>query len=208
MKQKRIRYIIICVGLAMTVLTVTLLAAAPGSSENPLVSYEYLTGVFRTKLKSELSTEVKNAVISELNGQTVADTEPSDSDNDSAGNSSDEKITGRYYTDDNGDIVAADGDVFASVYQVVHLTTGEKLEGAGSCEIILRAGIAEVCITDENNRAASVGIGDSTDGSELLHGANVPGKHLLLVPRGDGRGVIVSSADAYFMVRGDFRIVE
>ena len=91
-------------------------------------------------------------------------------------------------------------------YTVVSLTAGQKLMAADSCEVILRSGSATVIVNDETNRAMNIGLSDTTDGTELIHGTAVPNNHYIIIPRGDGRGMLVSSDIAYFMVRGEYQI--
>lgn len=85
-------------------------------------------------------------------------------------------------------------------YTVVYVTKGQSV--VGSCEIILRSGTAEALCPGAN------GISDLTAGADLPGGTAVSANHLLLVPRNDGRGITVTSADAYVMVRGTYAITE
>lgn len=83
-------------------------------------------------------------------------------------------------------------------YTVECLKKGQKL--LGNCEIILRSGSAEAVCPGAN------GISDLTEGADLADKTVLSANHLLLVPRDDGRGLIVTSAEAYIMVRGTYRI--
>ena len=85
-------------------------------------------------------------------------------------------------------------------YTVVFVTKGQSV--VGNCEIILRSGTAEALCPGAN------GISDLTAGADLPGGTAVSANHLLLVPRNDGRGITVTSADAYVMVRGTYAITE
>ena len=90
----------------------------------------------------------------------------------------------------------------ASSYEVICLKKGQKLLATETCELILRSGSAIVVSITAN------GINDSTNGTELMNAASVPLYHSLLIPRGgDGRGIEVTSAEAYIMVRGGHEIV-
>ena len=87
------------------------------------------------------------------------------------------------------------------IYQVVYLRRGTKLMSASPMEIILRSGIANVV------SGASNGVNDISTGTELMNASLVPLFHCLLVLRGDdGRGIQVTSEDAYVMVRGDYKM--
>lgn len=88
-------------------------------------------------------------------------------------------------------------------YEVVYLKKGAKILADTPCEIILRSGSAIAVSITVN------GLNNITDGSELLNAADIPLFNLLLVPRGgDGRGIQVTSEDAYVMVRGGYTVVE
>ncbi|MBQ8509353.1 MAG: hypothetical protein IJ493_05525 [Clostridia bacterium] len=87
-------------------------------------------------------------------------------------------------------------------YQVVYLKKGAKLLAETPCEIILRSGTA-IAVSITSN-----GLNDMTNGSELNNADEIPQYHCLLVPRGnDGRGIQITSEDAYIMVRGAYSIV-
>lgn len=89
-----------------------------------------------------------------------------------------------------------------SGYSVVLLTKGQKLMAETPCEIILRSGSA-IAVSITTN-----GLNDITDGTELSNAVSVPLYHQLIVPRGgDGRGIQITGADAYVMVRGGYNIV-
>lgn len=91
----------------------------------------------------------------------------------------------------------------SSDYEVICLKKGSILYADSVCEVILRSGKAEIIAPSIN------GIADLTDGSDLANSAIVPAQHSLLIPRGgDGRGVRVTSDEAYIMVRGAHHIVD
>ena len=88
-------------------------------------------------------------------------------------------------------------------WEIVCLKKGAKLLAESPVEVILRSGTALVVSIAQN------GVNDISTGTELSNAAEVPLFHCLIVPRGgDGRGVQVTSAEAYLMVRGDYSIVD
>lgn len=88
-------------------------------------------------------------------------------------------------------------------YEVVFLEQGSKLMAKSPCEIILRTGSA-IAVSIISN-----GLNDMTEGTEILNAYSIPLYHALLVPRGgDGRGIQITSPDAYVMVRGEYEIVQ
>lgn len=90
-----------------------------------------------------------------------------------------------------------------SQFEVICLQKGQKLLATSPCELILRSGAAIVVSITTN------GVNDMTDGTELMNAAAAPLYHSLLVPRGnDGRGIQVTSNEAYIMVRGGYQIVD
>lgn len=89
-----------------------------------------------------------------------------------------------------------------SAYEVVYATQGQQIIAGDACEIILRAGSAKAV-----SSFAEQGLSDVTSGGELLNGNSLAINHYVLIPRGDGRGVEVTTNSAYFMIRGEYTIV-
>lgn len=88
-------------------------------------------------------------------------------------------------------------------YVVIELTRGQTVTAkTESIEIIVRPGTAASAVSPFNDQ----GIADLTDGTELTNGTKLPINHILLVPRNDGRGIVITSSKAYIMVRGDYEI--
>lgn len=90
------------------------------------------------------------------------------------------------------------GEAGDNIYQVVDINPGEKLIGKQGTEIILRSGEGTAIIANLG------GLQDVTQGVDITDGF-VPKYHLLLVPRDDGRGVLVTKK-ATFMVRGGYTV--
>lgn len=84
-------------------------------------------------------------------------------------------------------------------FQVVSVKKGNTLHGKAGTEMILRMGDAEIFAT------ASGGLADITAGIDLPDGTVMPGNHLLIVPKDDGRGV-VAHTDCLIMIKGDYTI--
>ncbi|MBQ2767501.1 MAG: hypothetical protein IJF49_05415 [Clostridia bacterium] len=99
----------------------------------------------------------------------------------------------------------------SNTWEVIYLTTGQKLLATSPCAIILRAGAA-VIVSPFNGQDGSSpqGISDLTAGMDLLADTSITSNHHLLVPRGnDGRGIqITSEGGAYIMVQGGYEVVE
>lgn len=88
-----------------------------------------------------------------------------------------------------------------STFTVVYLTKGQRLMAEGSMELVVRSGSANAI-----SPVANQGLSDMTAGAEILNGKKSPVNHLVLIPRGDGRGIIVTSSECYVMVRGPYTV--
>lgn len=100
----------------------------------------------------------------------------------------DDKLSGK--TDNGGE---------ADTFSVLELAEGRKIICDSGCEIILRAGAADVIATEKG------GLADTTMGADLADGTAVPGNHLLIVPVADGRGV-EAVTDCILMVKGKYSV--
>lgn len=188
---KKIRTIIAAASVALT-LGVTVLAASYDSSEDPLISLSYLTNIFKPEIeqKYEETIEKLEARLAELENtisDPIIDTYPGE----------DEPVVDTTPDNNNGSITAS------STYEVVELTYGDSLYAVTACDIMLRSGNA-ACIAPD----ASQGIADYTDGYEIYNDQAIVKNHMLLIPRGDGRGIKALSESVFVMVRGDYTIVE
>lgn len=83
-----------------------------------------------------------------------------------------------------------------TVWQVVKVDPGIRVLASDTGEVILRSGTARV-IGNEYNE----GISDLTSGSEVKNGELISKDHHLLIPRGDGRGIITETV-CYIIYKG------
>jgi len=95
--------------------------------------------------------------------------------------------------------VSTGGTVQAGIYEVVEVQKGQKLIGKTGAEIILRAGKSKAIASDNG------GLPDLTGGIDLKMNQNIPLNHLIIIPRDDGRGMLVEEY-SYFMVKGAYEI--
>ena len=87
------------------------------------------------------------------------------------------------------------------VFEVVNVGAGKTVIASAGTEMILRMGNASVI------GSVRGGIADATGGYDLADKMAVPSNHLLIVPLGDGRGVIIDEkADAILMIKGGYEI--
>lgn len=190
-QPKKIRTIIAAASVALA-LGVTVLAASYDSSEDPLISLSYLTNIFKPEIEQKYEEKIEKleARLSELENtisDPVIDTYPAE----------DEPVIDTT-TENSNDAPAA-----SSTYEVVELTYGDSLYAVTACDIMLRSGKA-ACVAPD----ASQGIADYTDGYEVYNDQAIAKNHMLLIPRGDGRGIKALSESVFVMVRGDYTIVE
>ncbi len=83
-----------------------------------------------------------------------------------------------------------------TVWQVVKVDPGIRVLASDTGEVILRSGTARV-IGNEYNE----GISDLTSGVEIKNGELITKDHHLLIPRGDGRGIITETV-CYIIYKG------
>ncbi|MGL4362525.1 MAG: hypothetical protein ACRCSG_04530 [Cellulosilyticaceae bacterium] len=115
--------------------------------------------------------------------------------NNDAGSQNDPLVT-KSYVDE---LVKELEKTNSNKYEIVEVEAGQVLEGHESTEMILRAGEGNVI------ESSGGGIQDITDGLDLKTSVNVPKNHLLLIPRGDGRGILAKT-NIIVMVRGGYTI--
>lgn len=89
--------------------------------------------------------------------------------------------------------------VAGATYQTVYLSAGQIVLGSEGTEIIMRSGKGNVYITGVD------GIVDATTGSNLTNGDVAKTNHIMIVPRGDGRG-IKASEGAWFLIKGNYTV--
>ncbi|MFO7611480.1 MAG: hypothetical protein R6W99_03195 [Clostridia bacterium] len=87
-----------------------------------------------------------------------------------------------------------------TVYQVIKVDPGVKVLASGTGEVILRSGSARV-IGNEYGE----GLSDLTAGRELKNGESLEKDHLILIPRGDGRGIITDTV-CYIIYKGLYHL--
>lgn len=82
----------------------------------------------------------------------------------------------------------------------VELQVGDNLIGGEGSEIVLRSGKGKSISSNDG------GLLDVTDGVDIQEDQNIPLHHLLVIPRDDGRGIRVTTASAFAMVKGPYKI--
>lgn len=83
-----------------------------------------------------------------------------------------------------------------TVWQVVKVDPGIKVLASDTGEFVLRSGTARV-IGNEFGE----GVSDLTSGEEVKNGALISKDHHILIPRGDGRGIITETV-CYIIYKG------
>ncbi len=85
-------------------------------------------------------------------------------------------------------------------YVPVNAKKGQIIIGEEGTEIILRSGTGTGYCEGQN------GLVNATTAGEILNGSKVSVNNLLIVPRSDGRGIKVTSDEAWFIIKGDYYI--
>ncbi len=179
--QKSIK--ILAVILAVAAGLVIAVSAAYDSSEDPLVSLSYLRNIFKQEMLDSLKNEI-DAIVDE---RVQAITDGTESEPDDAEDP---------YEYEEPAETASTG------FEVLELHAGQQLYALDACEIMLRSGSA-VCIAPDPTQ----GIADYTTAVEIYNAESLTKNHMCLIPRGDGRGLLVLSEVSYIMVRGEYNVV-
>ena len=121
----------------------------------------------------------------------------------SPGSIDDPIVTKSYVDEQISKIVLSGGTGTGGVAPIIveTLNVGDIIVANAGTEIILRGGAAVVYGEGTN------GIPNVTAGKDLAIGSNVPTNNQLIVPRDDGRGIKVTKAPAYVMLRGNYTII-
>ncbi len=93
-------------------------------------------------------------------------------------------------------------DDFRDTFEPMLLKRGETIIAGDSTQIILRSGTARVV----SSLAGGLVDATSETNGDLSGNESVPLNHLLIVPRDDGRGIRITSGDAWVMVKGPFEV--
>ncbi len=178
MKRNKIVSIITSTIMIGAIGVTTAFATSPGTSSDPLVSKSYVDD----KVAQIMS------VIEGVDGTVM-----------SSGTLSDSERT-KVVTEVVKQIEVLELAGESSRYIPVNATNGQVILGGEGCEIILRSGtsVAFVPATD--------GVVNATTGSNLMNGASISKDNIIIVPREDGRGVRVTSDDAWFIIKGDYTV--
>jgi hypothetical protein len=87
----------------------------------------------------------------------------------------------------------------SQTFTPVQLFAGQILLGGEGTEVILQSGIALARAPGAN------GLTNVTAGTEVMNGEQLQNRHLLIIPRADGRGVRAST-DIWLLVKGSYTI--
>ncbi len=174
---------LIAVVLAFMIAATVTVFAAYDSSSDPLVSLSYLNNVFKPGIDNEIAS--LRSTIGTLES-TIGDLE--------------------------SDIDSLNTQLAGTQYTVICVKKGYKVisdnNPSVSTELILRSGTATAVSQYSHGDENPQGLSDLTSMDELLNGDELAKNHYIIIPRGDGRGVLVTSAEAYFLIRGPYSVVK
>ncbi len=205
--KKTIVPLLLCALLGSTAVLAT--GDSFDSSVDPLVSLSYINEVVIPDLEAQIHeakaiAEANSDKASKSELQAVANRVSSLEKQMANIQASVESILESLNDEENKPMSAA--------YDIVYMKYGQKIfSQKHSFEIILRTGEAEVIspFSYENGSEHVQGIADITSGTDVTDGSAIERNHMLVVPSGgDGRGVLITSEDAYLLVRGEYYIVE
>lgn len=169
---------------AFTVLTVSVMAAGVGSSDDPLVTLSYLNESFLPQIMKSVDGKIaarNTAVSQELSNQIKTDTAAFE----------------KKYAAGNSSAGAPSGT--ADSFSVVTMKKGQILYGDIGCEVMLRVGSA-VCVA---NSAPGL-INETTAGS--IGGGEALAKNNLYMMTVTERGVQATADMTKLLVRGTYSV--
>lgn len=195
MKQK----LILAVAILLSVTSIIVVNASPGAANDPLVSRSYVDRRINEIMTfiGESSQDLHTNQLTESDLQDAVNSAVEaaiDAAIDAAVNSALATTVGIAVN------AALEATANNANFIPVRATQGNILIGHEGSEIILRAGTAIGHVLDQN------GMVNATTGQEILNGTTININNLIVVPR-EGRGVTVTSEEAWFMVRGGYTIL-
>ena len=99
-------------------------------------------------------------------------------------------------------------DMMSGELSLVTLNKGDTLMCKGVCEIVLLSGNATALITSASNIEAGQGLVDVTDGTVVTNGSLIKANHKIIIPKSDGRGIIVTGDSVTLLVRGAYTVAD
>ncbi len=184
----RIAYLLFAVLFLLVAVIFSQAAGEPGSSSDPLVTKSYVDQQI-AQLAAKINNSSGGSSSGNVNNATVEQLKADVGD-----------LT-RFVVDalsglqELKDRVA----VIENGFTVISMKKGQTLVLGGGSEVILRSGQA-TAISGESGTLVDV-----SAGKDLNNGVSVPVQHLIIAPKGDGRGLKIT-ADAYLIVRGGYTI--
>jgi len=167
----------------LLVKTVDALNSEPGSMADPVVTKSYVKEQL-AEFKEDLLDDLEDLDLESLKTET---------------NKNEEDETEK--TDEEKDINLVEDTRDMFKFKAFLVKEGKKLIGMESTEIILRSGKA-TAITSEAG-----GLQNMTNGTDIGFDKEVPLYNLIIIPRTDGRGMIMQQ-DSWVMVRGLYEVVD
>ena len=99
-------------------------------------------------------------------------------------------------------------DMSTGELTLITLSKGDTLMSKGVCEMVLLSGNATTIITSSSNIEAGQGLVDVTDGIVVTNGSLIKQNHKIIIPKADGRGIIVTGDSVSLLVRGAYTIAD
>lgn len=159
--------------------------AEPGSTDDPIVVLSYLEYKL-DEIKENFNTQSHH--IENLNTLIEENKEIINKQSQII-----EKLESQLETAENQSSV--------SNFEIVELSSGQKLIGDAGTELIIRGGEAFTIASELG------GLSDVTGAIDLKKDTIVPTNHLIIIPRSDGRGIYVNNY-SILMISGAYNIIE
>lgn len=175
--SKRIQ-IVISLIVALIVSSAIIAFAAPGDSNDPLVTLSYITETLMPQIDQKINASI-DAKLDQKISEKI-----------------DEELAG--FTPSSPSASTSSG-ASAESFILVNVRKNQRIIGGEGTEFVVRSG-SGVIIATENG-----GIADLSAGCDLPNGSAVPLNHHLLVPRNDSRGIKFDT-NAIVLIKGTYTV--
>ncbi len=187
-EKRRIAYPLFAILFLLVAVVFAQAAGEPGSSSDPLVTKSYVDQQI-AQLSAKINSSSKGGSSGSISSAEIEQLKTDVGD-----------LT-KFIIDALSDIQDLDKrvTVIENGFTVISMKKGQTLELGGGSEVILRSGSA-TAISGESGTLVDVSVG-----KDLLNGTAVSVQHLVISPKGDGRGLKITS-DAWLIVRGGYTV--
>ena len=174
--SKRIQVVISLI-VILIIASAIIAFAAPGDSNDPLVTLSYITETLMPQIDQKINASIDSRLDSKISEKI------------------DEELAGFTPSSSQG----TSGGASAESFILVNVRKNQRIIGGEGTEFVVRSGSGVVIATSNG------GIADLSAGYDLANGTDVPLNHHLLVPRNDSRGIKFNT-NSIVLIKGTYTV--